>query len=99
MVQWICKNDHVIEGVEDGKKDPPCKVCKGTLEDRCLAYLSSRLTDLGLDAVNGTANLFCKSGQPARILFDQFLKCLFGSHGHPGSGIRRQLGVVILVYT
>ena len=91
--QWICKNNHVIEGVEDGKKAPQCNVCKGTLEDRCLAYLSSRLTDFGLDAGNGTANLFCKSGQPASIPFDQFHKCLFGSHGQPGSVIRRQPGV------
>ena len=58
-----------------------------------LVYLSSRLTDLGLDAVNGTAKLFWKSGQPASILVDQFLKCLFGSHGQPGLGIRRPAGV------
>ena len=91
--QWICSNNHVNEGVEDGKKTPPCSICKETFEDRGLAYLSSRLSDLGLDARNGTANLFCKSGQPASIPFDQFLKILFGSHGQPGSGIRRQPGV------
>ena len=56
-------------------------------------YLSSRLTQLGLDAGNGTAKLFWKSGQPASIPFDQFLKILFGSHGQQWSGIRRQAGV------
>ena len=91
--QWICNNNHVNVGVEDGKEAPPCKICKETLGDRILAYLSSRLSDLGLDARNGLANLFCKSGQPASIPFDQFLKILFGSHGQPGSGIRRQPGV------
>ena len=70
----------------------PCNECKGTLEDKLLAYLSSRLTDLGLDAGNGMAKLFCKSGQPASIPFDQFLRCLLGSHGQPGSGIRHQHG-------
>ena len=87
--QWACSNNHVNESVEDGKKAPPCSICKETLEDRILAYLSSRLSDLGLDARNGTANLFCKSGQPASIPFDQFLKILFGSPGQPGSGMRR----------
>ena len=92
QLQWTCKNNHVIEGVEDGKKAPPCSICKETFEDKGLAYLSSRLSDLGLDARNGVANLFCKSGQPS-IPFDQFLKILLGSHGQPGSGIRRQPGV------
>ena len=61
--------------------------------NRSLLYLSSRLTQLGLVAGNGTAKLFCKPGQPASIPFDQFLKALFGSLGQPGSGIRRQANV------
>ena len=48
--QWICSNNHVIEGVEDRKKAPTCYECKETLEDRMLVYLSSRLTQLGLVA-------------------------------------------------
>jgi len=75
--QWICNNNHVVEGVEDGKKANPCNECKGTLEDKLNAYLSFKLSPIGLDAGNGTAKLFCKSGQPASILFDQFLECLF----------------------
>ena len=86
---WTCNNNHVNEGVEDGKEAPPCKICKETLEDRILSYLSSRLSDLGLDARNGMANLFCKSWQPS-IPSDQFLKILLGSHGQPGSGMRRE---------
>ena len=91
--QWICSNNHVNEGVEDGKEAPPCKNCEETLGNKIHAYLSSRLTDLGLDAGNGVAELFRKSGQPVSIPFDQFLKILFGSHGQQGSGIRRQPGV------
>ena len=58
--QWTCNSNHVNvnEGVEDGKEAPPCKICKETLGDRILAYLTSRLSDLGLDARNGVANLF-----------------------------------------
>ena len=59
------------------------------------AYLSSRLSSISLDAGNGTAKLFCKSGQPASIPFDQFLHCLFDSHGQAGSGIRRPAGVSV----
>ena len=84
--EWICSNNHVVEGVEDGKKAVPCSVCKETFEDRVT------VSQLGLNAVNGMAKLFCKSGQPASIPFDQFLKALFGSHGQPGSGIRQQAG-------
>ena len=91
--QWLCKNNHVNEGVEDGKKAPPCKECKETIENKIHAHLSSRLTDLGLDAGNGVAEMFQKSGQPASIPFDQFLRILFASHGQQGSGIRRQPGV------
>ena len=58
-------------------------------------YLSFRLSSIGLDAGNGTAKLFCKSGQPASIPFDQFLRCLFGSHGQAVSGIRRPTGVSV----
>ena len=93
--QWICSNNHVVEGVEDGKKATPCKECKETFEERALAYLLFRLSSIVLDAGNGTAKLFCKSGQPASIPFDQFLKCLFESHGQPGSGIRRPAGVSV----
>ena len=50
---------------------------RGLLEDKLNAYLLSRLSSIGLDAGNGTAKLFCKSGQPASIPFDHFLKCLF----------------------
>ena len=91
--QWLCKNNHVNEGVEDGKKAPPCKECEETIENKIHAHLSSRLTDLGLDAGNGVAEMFQKSGQPASIPFDQFLRILFASHGQQGSGIRRQPGV------
>ena len=76
-----------------GKRPPPCNECGETLGIKIHTHLTSRLTDLGLDAGNGVAELFRKSGQPASIPFDQFLKILFGSHGQPGSGIRRQPGV------
>ena len=56
--QWTCNNNHVNERLEDGKEAPPCNICKETLGDRILAYLTSRLSDLGLDARNGVANLF-----------------------------------------
>ena len=45
--QWICSNNHVVEGVEDGKKANPCNECKGTLKDKLNAYLSSRLASTG----------------------------------------------------
>ena len=38
-----------------GIKALPYSVCKETFDDRMLAYLSSRLTQLGLDAGIGTA--------------------------------------------
>ena len=62
-------------------------------ENKIHTHLSSRLTYLGLDAGNGVAEMFQKSGQPASIPFDQFLRILFASHGQQGSGIRRQPGV------
>ena len=86
--KWICCNNHVVAGVEDGENALPCSQCKKTVDDRMRMYLTFRLTQICLDAENGTAKLFCKSGQPASIPFDQFLKALFGSHGQPGSGIR-----------
>ena len=84
-----------FEGVEEGKKAIPCNECNGIIEEKLNAYLSSRLSSISLDAGNGTAKLFCKSGQPASIPFDQFLRCLFGSHGQTGSGIWRPAGVSV----
>ena len=91
---WICSNNHVVDGVEEGKQANPCPECKETFEDRLNAYLTSRLATLGLDAENGVNRLFCKSGGvPGKISYNQFLRCLLGSHGQAGSGIRRQAGV------
>ena len=59
------------------------------------AYLTSRLESLGLDAENGVNKLFCKSGVPGKISFNQFLCCLLGSHGQAGLGIRRLAGVSV----
>ena len=54
----------------------------------------SRLTTLGLDAENGLNRSFFKAaGVPGSISYDQFLKCLLGSHGQSGSGVRRAAGV------
>ena len=93
--QWICKNNHVVEGMEEGIKAKPCPECEGNLEDKLNMYLSSRLYSIGLDAGNGIERLFCKSGQPASIPYDQFLRCLSVSHGQAGSGIRRPAGVSV----
>ena len=83
-----------MDGVEGGKQANPCPECKDTLEDHINAYLTSRLASLSLDAENGVNRLFCKSGGvPGKISYNQFLRCLFGSHGQAGSGIRRQAGV------
>ena len=76
-----------------GRKSSLVVYARDIFYNRSLLYLSSRLTQLGLVAGTGTAKLFCKSGQPASIPFDQFLKALFGSLGQPGSGIRRQANV------
>ena len=56
--QWTCKNNHVVEGVEEGKQAVPCPECKETFEDHVNAYLTSRLASLGLDAANGVNRLF-----------------------------------------
>ena len=92
---WICKNNHVVEGVEKGKKAKPCPECKETFEDIYNMYLTSRLDSLGLDAGNGVNKLFCKSGIPAKISYDQFLRCLLGSHCQAGSGVRRPARVSV----
>ena len=67
---------------------------KESFEDFLIAYLTSRLTTLGLDAENGLNRMFFKvAGVPGSISYDQFLRCLLGSHGQAGSGVRRAAGV------
>ena len=79
-----------MEGVEEGKQAVPCPKCKETFEEDVKAYLTSRLATLGLDAANGVNRLFYKSGGvPGNISFNQFLRCIFGTHGQAGTGIRR----------
>ena len=74
---WICSNNHVVDGVEEGKQANPCPECKETLENHLNTYLTSRLATLGLDAENGVNRLFCKSGGvPGKISYNQFLRCL-----------------------
>lgn len=94
---WIFTKKHVVEGVEEGKKvlSAKCLECKETFEDMHNAYLTSRLESLGLDAENGVNKLFCKSGVPGKISYYQFLRCLLGSHGQAGSGVRRPTGVSV----
>ena len=92
---WICRNNHVVEGVEEGKKAKPCPECEGTSEDKLNTYLLSRLYSLGLDAGNSVEKLFCKYGIPAIIPYDQFFRCLLGSYGQAGSDIRRPAGVSV----
>ena len=41
--QWMCSNNHVVEGVEEGKQAPPFPECKETLEARLNAYVTSCL--------------------------------------------------------
>ena len=91
---WICSNKHDVAGVEEGKEATPCPVCKESFGDFLIAYLTSRLTTLGLDAENGLNRMFFKAaGVPGSISYDQFLRCLLGSHGQAGSGVRRAAGV------
>ena len=69
-------------------------MCGESFEGRLIAYLTSRLTALGLDAEEGTNRLYFKAaGVPGPISYDQFLKVLLGSHGQSGSGLRRAAGV------
>ena len=91
---WICSSGHEVSGVEEGKEATPCPVCKESFGDFLIAYLTSRLTTLGLDAENGLNRMFFKAtGVPGSISYDQFLRCLLGSHGQAGSGVRRAAGV------
>ena len=91
---WICSNKHDVSGVEEGKEATPCPVCKESFGDFLIAYLTSRLTTLGLDAENGLNRMFFKAaGVPGSISYDQFLRCFLGSHGQAGSGVRRAAGV------
>ena len=86
---WSCSNGHEVVGVEEGKEATPCPVCKESFGDFLIAYLTSRLTTLGLDAENGLNRMFFKAaGVPGSISYDQFLRCLLGSHGQAGSGVR-----------
>ena len=84
-----------MDGLEEGKQANPCPECKETLENHLNTYLTSRLATLGLDAKNGVNKLFCKSGIPSKISYDQFLRCILGSHGQAGSGVRRPAGVSV----
>ena len=52
------KNNHVVEGVEEGKQAVPCPECKETFEDHLNAYLTTRLASLGLDVANGVHRMF-----------------------------------------
>ena len=73
---------------------PLLPVGKESFEDFLIAYLTSRLTTLGLDAENGLNRMFFKAaGVPGSISCDQFLRCFLGSHGQAGSGVRRAAGV------
>ena len=76
------------------KNATPFPVGKESFEDFLIAYLTSRLTSLVLDAENGLNRLFFKAaGVPGSISYDQFLRCLLGSHGQSGSGVRQAAGV------
>ena len=69
-------------------------MCGESIDERLIAYLTSRLTYLGLDAEEGTNRLYFKAaGVPGPISYDQFLKVILGSHGQSGSGLRRAAGV------
>ena len=60
--------------MEEGKEATPCPVCKESFGDFLIAYLTSRLTTLGLDAENGLNRMFFKAaGVPGFISYDQFL--------------------------
>ena len=62
---WICSNKHDVADVEEGKE---------CFEDFLIAYLTSRLTTLGLGAENGLNRMFFKAaGVPRFISYDQFL--------------------------
>ena len=92
--QWICSNNHVVSGVEEGKQAHPCPECEETFEARLNAYVTSRLASLALDVTNGVHRMFYKSGGvPNSTSFNQFIRCIFGSHGQAGTGIRRLAGV------
>ena len=74
---WTCSNNHEVSGVEEGKEATPCPVCGESFDVRLIAYLTSRLTSLGVDAENGTNSLYYKAaGVPGSISYDQFLKVL-----------------------
>ena len=80
--------------MEEGKEAILCPVCKESFGDSLFAYLTSRLTTLGLDVENGLNRMFFKAaGVPGSISYDQFLRCFLGSHGQAGSGVRRAAGV------
>ena len=56
------------------KNATPCPVGKESFEDFLIAYLTSRLTTLGLGAENGLNRMFFKTaGVPGFISYDQFL--------------------------
>ena len=91
---WSCSNNHEVSGVEEGKEATPCPVCGESIDEHLIAYLTSRLTSLGLDAEEGTNRLYYKAaGVPGPISYDQFLKVILGSHGQSGSCLRRAAGV------
>ena len=68
---WSCSNNHEVSGVEEGKEATPCPVCGESFDVRLIAYLTSRLTSLGVDAENGTNRLYYKAaGVPGFISYD-----------------------------
>ena len=91
---WRCTNGHEAKGSsEAGKKAPPCPVCGETFDKMLNTYLANRLHCLRLCGEDGKALRFKKSEQPASVLYAQFLKLLFGSHGVPGSVLKVRTGV------
>ena len=74
-------------------------MCKESFGDFLIAYLTSTLTTLGLNAENGLNRMFFKAaGVPGSISYDQFLRCFPGPHGQTGSGIRQAAGVSAKTY-
>ena len=68
---WSCSNGHEVSGVEEGNEATPCPVCGESLEGRLIAYLTSRLSSLGLDAEEGTNRLYFKAaGVPGPIYYN-----------------------------
>ena len=77
--------------MEEGKEAILCPVCKESFGDSLFAYLTSRLTTLGLDVENGLNRMFFKAAEvPSSISYDQFLRCFLGQ---AGSDVRRAAGV------